>query len=125
MLDPLFAIWPPGLMETWIIGGLVVLGAVGLFVRATRVSGRERERRAGLGCLALVSGPLLGAALAWLTCTFGDVSPLDVGYTYGVFTIIGGIAGFLGGVAFLLTAMFGPVGAGARRDGAASSGRVG
>jgi hypothetical protein len=36
------------------------------------------------------------------------VYPADVGYTYAVFTVIGGIAGLLGGVAFGITGLLAP-----------------
>ena len=38
----------------------------------------------------------------------GDVHPADVGYTYVVFTVIGGIAGLLAGIAFGITGLLCP-----------------
>jgi hypothetical protein len=92
-------IWPTGL--------LFVLVLAWLLVTATRTRGKlgEQSRRAGLALLAIFCGPLVGAALAWLAHARGGVHPLDVGYTYRVFTVIGGIAGLLGGVVFGITGL--------------------
>ena len=61
-----------------------------------------------LGLVAIVGGPLVGASLAFSINALGDVHPADVGYTYTVFTVIGGIAGLLGGIAFGTTSLISP-----------------
>ena len=111
---PLFAPLPPGAIEGQIIGVVLVVLLIGVFVKATanrkpRVGPRgEQNRRAGLGLLAICCGPLAGAALAAATIAVADVHPLDVSYTYHVFTIIGAFAGIITGIAFALTALFSP-----------------
>jgi hypothetical protein len=87
------------------IGSLVVLAFAILLVRATASRKGERDRRAGLGLLAILAGPLAGAALAGLTQVLGHVHPDDVRYTYITFTSIGGIAGFVAGLFFALTSV--------------------
>ena len=85
----------------------VALLGTGLLVTATRAhrKGIESKRRTRLGLFAMVCGPLVGATLAWLFNTVDDVNPLDSGYYYLVFTIIGGIAGLLAGLAFWMTTL--------------------
>jgi hypothetical protein len=53
---------------------LFVLLIAWLLVSATRTRGGlgERSRRAGAALLAILCGPLVGAALAWLRLTVGD-----------------------------------------------------
>jgi multidrug transporter EmrE-like cation transporter len=82
-----------------------VLLIAGLFVTATRTRGNqsEQDRRARLGLVAILDVPLVGASFAFLGNVLGDVHPADVGYTYAVFTVIGGFAGLLAGVAFGIT----------------------
>jgi hypothetical protein len=106
MIVPLFAMPPAGpLFFSWSIGLILVLALVHVFVNATRTPKKRREqnRRAGLGLMAIVCGPLVGASLAWLVNALGDVHPRDVTYTYVVFTVIGGIAGVVAGVVFAIT----------------------
>ena len=107
MVVPLFGMPPPQMLLIWPVGFLFVLLIAGLFVTATRTRAKrsERDRRAGLGLIAILGGPLVGACLAWLTNTLGDVHPLDVRYTYVVFTVIGGIAGMLAGIVFGITGL--------------------
>ena len=110
MLVPLFAMPGPYLLLALPIGFLLVLLIAGLFVSTTKTRGKrsERNRRAGFGLASIVCGPLVGASLAWMGNTLGNVHPADVGYTYGVCTVIGGIAGLLAGVAFAITGFFAP-----------------
>jgi hypothetical protein len=49
---------------------------------------------------------LVGAFLAGLAIALGGVLPADVGYTCVVFTVIGGIAGFIAGIAFAVAGLF-------------------
>jgi apolipoprotein N-acyltransferase len=107
VIVPLFAMPPPEVILFWPIGFLLVLLIAGLFVTATRTRGKrgEQDRRAGLGCMAIFCGPLVGAALAWLGNTLGNVHPADVKYTYTVLTFIGGIAGLFAGIAFGITGL--------------------
>ena len=110
MVVPFFAMPPPQMLLVWPVGFLIVLLVATLFVTATRSHGKrsERNRRAELGLMAILCGPLVGAFLAWLGNTVGDVHPADVGYNYFVFTVIGGIAGFLAGIAFSITGLLCP-----------------
>jgi MFS family permease len=99
--------YPPGL---WVVFFTLPIVVACFFVRATtrKDRGKERDRRAGLGLVAILCGPLLGAILAGLATHLGDVHPLDVRYTYWVFISIGAIAGFLTGCAFAVAALFSP-----------------
>jgi hypothetical protein len=110
MVVPLFAMPPPQVLLIWPTGFLFVLLIAGFLVRTTRTRGKrgERARRAGLGLMAIFCGPLVGASLAWLVNTLGDVNPLDVTYNYVVFTVIGGIAGLLAGIVFGMTGLLCP-----------------
>jgi len=113
MIVPLFAMPPDEALFVQIllaIGLLLALLIAGLFVTATRTRGKrsEQDRRAGLGLMAILCGPLVGASLAWLVNTLGDVHPADVGFTYAKCTVIGGIAGVLAGVAFGITGLLCP-----------------
>jgi hypothetical protein len=110
MVVPLFAMPPPLVILIWPTGFLLVLLIASRFVTATRTDGKrsEQNRRAALGLMAIFCGPLVGAFLAWLGNTLGDVHPADVGYTYCVFSVIGGIAGLLAGIAFGITALLSP-----------------
>ncbi len=63
-----------------------------------------------MGLLSILGGPRVGASLAWLNNALGGVHPGDVGYTYTFFSVIGGIAGLLAGVAFAITGLFCPRG---------------
>jgi MFS family permease len=87
---------------------LFVLAIVGIFVAATRQTGTysERNRRAGLGFMAIVCGPLTGACLAWLASKWDDVHPADVKHTYVVLIVIGAVAGYCVGILFAVTALF-------------------
>ena len=107
MVVPLFAM-PPPMLAIWSVAIPVVLLFVALFVSATRTGGRrsEQNRRAMLGLMAILCGPLVGASLAWLGNTLEDVHPANVRYRYVTFTAIGGIAGVVGGVAFAITGLF-------------------
>jgi hypothetical protein len=107
MVVPLLAMPPPQMLLIWPIGFLFVLLIAWFLVTATRTRGNlgEQNRRAGLALLTILCGPLVGAALAWLFHTRGDVHPPDVGETYVVFTVIGGVAGLLGGVVFGITGL--------------------
>src|SRR3954447_19284913 len=108
MVVPLLAMSP--VLLYWPIALLITLLFVSLFVTATKTRGKrsEQDRRAGLGRMAILCGPLVGASLAWLGNALGAVHPADVQYTYVGFIIIGGIAGFLAGVAFAITGLFSP-----------------
>ena len=107
MVVPLFAMPPPEMLWVWPTGFLIVFAVAGLFVTATKTPWKrsEHERRAGLGVMAILCGPAIGASLAWLANILGNVLPADVKYTYVVLIIIGGIAGFLAGVFFGITAL--------------------
>jgi hypothetical protein len=112
MVAPLFALPPPGMFEGQLIGFLLIILMIGTFVKLTanrkRGTRAERNRRAGLGLLAMCCGPLAGAGLAALTVAISDVHSLDVAYPYYVFTIIGTLAGFVSGIAFAVTVLFSP-----------------
>ena len=98
------------LSEGWPVVVAVLMAVVGLFVAATTRKDREREqdRRAGLGCAAILCGPLVGVFLAGLATHLGNVHPLDVRFTYTVFIGIGAVAGFITGCAFAVTSFFSP-----------------
>jgi hypothetical protein len=106
----LFAMPPPQVVLVWPIGFLFVLVLAVLFAKATQTRGKrsEHNRRAGLGIMAIICGPVVGASLAWVTDALGGVHPADVGYSYAVFTAIGGIAGTLGAVAFGISGFLTP-----------------
>jgi len=110
MIVPLFAMPPPGVLLVSAVGIWLVLLIAELFVTATRTRGKrsEQRRRAGLGILAILCGPLIGAFLAWLANILGNVHPADVGYSYTVFTVIGGIAGLIAGVVFAISGLLCP-----------------
>jgi MFS family permease len=110
---PLFAMPPPsdvGLVLP--LGFVLVLLIVDLFVDATARKSRgpkhEQNRRAGLGLMAILCGPLVGAFLAALADALGNVHLADVVYTYTLFIVFGSIAGFIAGVAFAVTCIFSP-----------------
>jgi hypothetical protein len=58
---------------------------------------------------AVAIGPMLGALLGWLTVRFGEVSSLDVGWTYRVFISIGTVAGVAAGLLMAASSVGGPV----------------
>ena len=97
-------------IEVWPIVFAVLIVVMGAFVAATTRKDRKREqdRRAGLGCAAILCGPLVGAFLAGLTTHLGNVYPADVRFTYTVYIAIGAIAGFLAGCACAVTALLSP-----------------
>ncbi len=99
MVVPLFA-----------TGFVLLLLIVGLFVTVTKSRGMrsEQERRAGLGLMAILGGPVVGASLAWLGDTLGDVHPADVRFNYVLLSSLGGVAGVMAGVAFAITGLFSP-----------------
>jgi hypothetical protein len=107
MVAPIFAMPPPYVLLFLPIGFLLVLLIAGLFLTATRTRRKrsEQHRRAALGLMSIICGPVAGASLAWVAITFGSVHPADVRYTYTVLTVIGGIAGLLGGIAFCITGL--------------------
>jgi MFS family permease len=112
MVSPLFGLNPPNVYSGMVIGVVVVAIVVGIFVMATakkdHKAQNERNRRAGLGLLAIICGPIAGAGLACLTCTLGDVHPLDVRNMYVVLTIIGCIAGFIAAIIFAALSLLAP-----------------
>jgi energy-converting hydrogenase Eha subunit A len=123
MVAPLFAMEPPDAFATARIGALFLCVVIGIFVLTANRKGNpqsERNRRAGLGLLAIFCGPLFGAGLAALTIAVGDVPRLDVAHTYYVFTVIGAFAGFVTGVAFAVTCVFSPQVEGASKSPATS-----
>ena len=70
MIAPLLAMPPPEILLLSSIGVVLVLLIAGLFVTATRTPGKrsEQNRRAGLGLVAIVSGPLVApSSPAWAT----------------------------------------------------------
>lgn len=77
-----------------IVGALCGVG----FLRPVRkkLNAAQRPRTLRLCMMALVGGPLLGVILATLTILLSRVSPLDRGYTLGVFIKIGALAGLIG-----------------------------
>jgi hypothetical protein len=94
---------------TVVVGGFILVTVIGVVLTSSRSRTKgvdDRDRTAGLGCLSMVFGPLVGLALASLACEFGDVHPMDVGYTFAVFTAIGTLAGLIGGAAFATAASF-------------------
>jgi hypothetical protein len=110
MVVSLFAMPPPDVLLSWPIGYLFIILLAGLFVTATRTRGKrsEQNRRVGLALMAILCGPLVGATVAWLGITLGDVVPADVRDIYVVLIFIGCIAGSLAAVAFGLTGLLGP-----------------
>jgi hypothetical protein len=103
MIGPLFAMPPPSWGLSFATGLLVVFVASTVFVRASASGKNERNRRAGLGLLAIIGGPLIGLSLAGLVHAVGGIHPLDIGYTYGTFAMIGGVAGLIAGLIFAVT----------------------
>jgi hypothetical protein len=104
MIAPIFAMAPnQNSLIGW--GVLLTLVIAIVFVDATASGRHETNRRAGLGLLALLGGPLIGASLAGLAHALGHVRPADVTDTYVKFAGVGGIAGFLTGLAFALTCL--------------------
>jgi uncharacterized membrane protein len=99
---------PPEMLLIWPAGFVLIFLTTGIFVTATRKPQRksERNRRAGLGITAILSGPLIGAGLAWLANQAGAVHPADVKFTFIVHIIIGAIAGYCVGIFFAFTAFF-------------------
>jgi hypothetical protein len=73
MVAPLFAMPPPYVLLSLPICFLLVLLIAGPFLTAAKTRGTrcEQDRRAGLGLLAILCGPLVGASLALLTNTLG------------------------------------------------------
>jgi hypothetical protein len=102
MVGLLLALLPPEMLFIWPIGFLIVLLADRYLVIAmrTREKRGERARRVGLALVAVLCGPLVGVSLACSFHTLGNVHPLNVAYTYVVFTVTGGIAGLLAGSIF-------------------------
>jgi hypothetical protein len=107
MTAPIFAMPPPSVLLFLPIGFLLVLLIAALFLTATRTRWQrsEQNRRAGLGLMAIICGPLVGASLAGVSVALGNVHPADVAHSYAVFSVIGGIAGLLGGIAFCITGL--------------------
>lgn len=70
----------------------------GLFRPAGRGGHARTSSTRSLAAIAFITGPLMGLVLASLTVLLTDVSPLDRGYTFGVFTMIGLLAGLIGAV---------------------------
>ena len=76
-----------------------VVGALSaILLRPVRPSSQQRRhaRTLCLSALAFVSGPLIGVLLATLAVLFFDVPPMDRGYTFGVLTLVGTLAGAIG-----------------------------
>ena len=65
MISPLFAMPPPEVFAVMRVGVVLAIIAIGVFVTLTANKKRgvqsERTRRTGLGLLAVICGPLLGA----------------------------------------------------------------
>jgi hypothetical protein len=101
------------LLVVFLFALLFVTVFVGGTARRYKLRG-ERERRAGLGVLALLGGPLTGLALAFLSMSFSPVNPLDVGYTYGLFTGLGATVGVIVAFCCLLTDLLAPARAGGK-----------
>lgn len=99
MIVPLFAMPPRMMLAEWSLGLLIDLVLAILVVRGAMARSRpdRPRRRLGLVLLALLGGPATGLALAPLAVKLGEVSPLDVGYTYAVFIAVGCFAGLLAG----------------------------
>ena len=112
MVAPLFALPPPQALTAMRVGIVLVLLTIGIFVKVTASKKRgprsERNRRAGLGLLAIICGPLAGAGLAALNHAFGDVHPMDITFTYYMFMLLGGLAGFITGMAFAVASVLSP-----------------
>ncbi len=91
MVIPVFASPAPEFVLVSSVGVLFVLLVTGLFVKATRTRRKksEQNRRAGLGLMAIVCGPIVGASLAWVANVLGNVHPADVRYTFAVLTTTG------------------------------------
>ena len=127
MAVPLLAVLPPQVLWIWPTGFLLVLVIAGFLVTATRTRAKRSERaREGRASSSWPSSavPGGGALLAWLGNTLCDVNPLDVAYTYVVFTVIGGIAGLLAGIIFGVTGLLCPrdeSGKGAKGAGSSAS----
>jgi hypothetical protein len=110
MVVRLFAIPPPYLLLVLPIGFVLVLLIAGVFLTATTIHGKqsEQDRRARRELVAIFCGPLVGPSLAFLANALGNVHPADVEDTCAVFTVIGGIAVLIGGVAFGSTGLLSP-----------------
>jgi hypothetical protein len=105
MIGPTLAMSVYFLSADFAVGLLLVLSFAICLVRATASRKGEGNRRARLGLLAILGGPLAGAALVGLTQAFGYIHPEDIRYSYIIFTLIGGIAGFIAGLFFALTSV--------------------
>jgi hypothetical protein len=107
MVAPFFGMPPPSVLLFLPIGFLVVLLVAALYLNVTRTRGQksEQNRRAGLGLMAIICGPLVGASLAGASVALGNVHPADVAHSYAVFSVIGGMAGLLAGIAFYVTGL--------------------
>jgi hypothetical protein len=77
-----------------IIGG--IMAAVALRPDRPRSAVGRTSAVLRLSILAFITGPLLGLLFAALTFLLFDVSPLDQGYTLGMWTSIGALAGLIG-----------------------------
>ncbi len=109
MIVPRFAAPPPEVVLASQFGFLFVVVIVALFVKAMRTRGISKQnRRFGLGQIAILYGPVVGAFLAWAADALGHVRPADVGNTYAVFIVIGGVAGLIGGITFGMTSLLTP-----------------
>jgi hypothetical protein len=76
-----------------------VVGALSaIFLRPIRQLSEHRRnsRTLRLSALAFAAGPLIGLLLATLTILLADVPRVDRLYTFGVFTLIGTLAGAIG-----------------------------
>ncbi|MDA0834552.1 MAG: hypothetical protein O2955_11515 [Planctomycetota bacterium] len=76
--------------------GIGAISGAALLRPTRQVNHRATSRGLRLVALTFISGPLVGLVLASLTVLLSDVSPMDRGYTFEVFTLIGLLAGLIG-----------------------------
>ncbi|MEN6450607.1 MAG: hypothetical protein ABFC96_08965 [Thermoguttaceae bacterium] len=91
----LFANPPPKVFFTGLGAGLILVALLVLaFLRCSMQA--KSSRRIVLGGLALIAGPVVGAAVAGLMLVFGNVQPLDRVWVLQSLTLVGAVAGALG-----------------------------
>jgi len=91
----LFASPPPRVFFTGLGAGLLIVALL-IITFLRRPTQPKWRRRIALAGLALVAGPLLGAALGGLSLIFGSIHPLDRVLVLQSLTLVGAIAGAIG-----------------------------
>ena len=68
------------------------------------IGGFLTYRRSALGIAAVLSGPPVGASLAWLGISLGKMHPADMGF----YALMGAIVGLFTGITLVLAGLFCP-----------------